>query len=111
MSAKSLILATLLFFVVFAIGIVAFLATEGGWQEDSSPAVWFMLFGGVLYVAMFFVYRSNWEMNRTVARYFSSTGKGATEGEALEALHRYSPLMLVGGAVFLVAGIVGLLTG
>ena len=109
MSAKLLILSTFLFFAAVAVGIVAFIVTDEGWRDDSSMAVWFMLAFAALYFVMFFIYRSNLEINRSVARYFSSTGHGATEDDAMELVRRYSPFMLLGGAVFLVAGIGGLL--
>lgn len=111
MNVRLLILSTFLFFTAVAAGIVAFIVTDEGWRDDSSMAVWFMLAFAALYFVMFFIYRSNLEINRSVARYFSSTGKGATEDEAMELVRRYSPFMLLGGAVFLVAGIVGLTTG
>lgn len=111
MNVRILILSTFLFFAAVAVGIVAFIVTDDGWRDESSMAVWFMLAISALCFVMFFIYRSNLGINRSVARYFSSTAKGATEDEAMQLVRRYSPFMLIGGAVFLVAGIVGLTTG
>lgn len=110
-SAKFFILSTFLSFLAIAVGIVAFIFVDEGWRDDSSMAVWFMLAISALYFVMFFIYRGNLGIDWSVARYFSSYGKGAIEDEAMELVRRYSPFMLIGGAVFLAAGIVGLTTG